>query len=117
MSDDKKRRLSKSNSKLQRILDELGPDLAQYFDDIRKPRMIKKNAEKNTSSFSSGDEVLLNNNYGIVIYGPYQSEFGKETYEIEIDGGEIVTVEYDGTNIEKYSHQEQYDDEDDDFFN
>ena len=116
MFNDNRKRLSGSNKKLQKILEDLGPELAQYFEDVKKPRMIKKSDLNSEPLFSLGDEVDVDGIYGVITYGPYKSHNNKETYEVEIDGGDIITVTYNGKNIKKYIYAIETEETDDDFF-
>ncbi|AEO93283.1 gp12 [Bacillus phage G] len=82
----------------------LDPDLREYFDDgnrLLKTKSTKKKRKKK-ASFTIGDQVEVNDSYGTVIFGPYESETGKDTYEIECEDGSIVTSEDDGVSIKVY---------------
>ena len=109
------KRLSRQENKLEKIMKELGPELSEYFCDSKLTRMLKGEKSNRKNAFSVGDEVCVNGMYGIVTYGPYHLNSKRDTYEIEIDGGEIITVENNGKNIEKYTHIEEIEEEDDFF--
>lgn len=81
----------------------LDPDLREYFDDGRllKSKSTRKKRKKK-ANFTIGDQVEVNNSYGTIIYGPYDSENGKDMYEIECEDGGMVTAEDDGVSIKTY---------------
>lgn len=107
MRDDRNKRLYTPNEKIKKIMEELGPDLMEYFDDISKPKKLKKKGNLR-ARFSIGDIVTINDTHGTVIYGPYKSDSNKETYEIEMEDGDILTVEDNGKNIVKYTYVEDF---------
>jgi hypothetical protein len=113
MFDDREKRLVTSNEKIKKIMDELGPELMEYFDDIRKPRKLKKKSS-DVSKFKVGDLVTVGCLYGTIIYGPYKLTSGVNNYEVEIEDGEIITVEDIGDNIVKYVQLEEHEDIDED---
>lgn len=116
--DKKSRRLidqySNDNIDDMSFLMSLDPDLREYFDDGRlvKSKKSKKKRSKK-ANFVIGDQVEVNNTYGTIIYGPYDSDEGKDTYEIECEDGGIVTANDDGNSIKVYIApiEEQEDDD------
>ena len=85
----------------------------EYFDDIRKPRKLKKTSQKN-ANFFVGDIVTVGGSHGTVIYGPYVGDNNKATYEVEMEDGDIITIIDDGKSIVKYSSPENLIDIDED---
>ena len=92
----------------------LDPDLREYFDDGRllKSKQTKKKRKKK-ANFITGDQVEINNSYGTIIYGPYDSENGKDMYEIECEDGSMITAEDDGVSIKIYVAPIEEPDDDD----
>ena len=114
MEDYRKKRLHGSDDTLNKIIEELGPEMMEYFNDIRKPKKLKRKSNSK-KSFSLGEFVTVRGSHGTIIYGPYNSNSQKETYEVEMEDGEIITVEDDGKYIVKYAHVEEEVEKDDDF--
>jgi hypothetical protein len=115
MEDYRKKRLYNPDDKIKAIMQELGPEMMEYFDDIRKPKKLKRKSNSK-SSFSLGEIVTVKGSHGTIIYGPYKSDSKKDTYEVEMEDGDIITVEDDGKSMVKYSHvEEKTEEEDDDF--
>lgn len=81
----------------------LDPDLREYFDDIGTNKSNNsKLKRKKKANFSIGDEVEISDGFGTIILGPYTSDKGSNTYEIECENGDFVTVEDDGEAIKIY---------------
>lgn len=80
----------------------LDPDLREYFDDVRLVKSTSKSTRKKKANFSIGDQVEVNASYGTIILGPYNSDNGKDTYEIECEDGGMITAEDDGNSIKIY---------------
>lgn len=114
----KKQRLSGQYNDSMNDMDflaSLDPDLREYFDDTRLLKSKStKSKRKKKSNFSIGDQVEVKNTYGTIIYGPYDSENNKNTYEIECEDGSMITAEDDGFSIKAYiaPEPEKEDDED-----
>jgi hypothetical protein len=117
MIDDRRKRLYTPNEKIKKMMEELGPELIQYFDDIGKTKKLKRQSSK-SSSFSIGDMVSINNDYGTIIYGPYKSEKNIDRYEVEMESGEIISIDDDGNKIVKYNAEDSVvsDEDTDDIF-
>lgn len=123
---DKEQRLRKSYdnydtmddsfSRKARMFGDLDPDLKEFFDDIRlvkKKKTTKKKKKK--ANFAVGDQVEIRGVFGTIIYGPYSSENGKDSYEIETEEGGITTAEDDGSSIQMYIPPVEETEEDDIF--
>lgn len=97
-----------------KMFGDLDPDLKEYFDDIRlvkKNKTTKKKTKK--ANFAIGDQVEVRGVFGTIIYGPYASENGKDSYEIETEEGGITTAEDDGVLIKAYVPPVEEKEEDD----
>ncbi len=115
MVDDRNRRLMSPNEKLKKIMDELGPDMMEYFEDISRVRRVKK-AKSSKNTFDIGEIVKVGDNHGTVIYGPYKMNSKFNNYEIEMENGDIVTIQDDGHSVTKYTPVEIEKEEDVDDF-
>ena len=107
------KRLYTPNQRMKKMLEYLGPEMMEYFDDLRPSKKLKKK-DNVKGNFSVGEIVTVGNSHGTIIYGPYKAENKKVQYEIEMEDGDIITVEDDGEKIVKYASQEE-DIEEDDF--
>lgn len=97
-----------------KMLEDLDPDLREYFNEARLVKSTKtKKQRKKKARFSIGDQVEVNNVYGTIIYGPYPSDKGKDTYEIECENGDIITAEDDGVSIKAYVPPVEKEEDDD----
>lgn len=89
-------------SRADKAMASLDPDLYEFFDDMRLGKSKKKKTSKKKGKFAIGDNVNVAGTFGTVIYGPYQSDSGKDTYEIETEDNGIITAEDDGKSISVY---------------
>lgn len=94
------------------FLNDLDPELINYIKDSRLVK-LKKSKKKKKANFNIGDSVEIKDNYGTIIYGPYESENGKDNYEIECENGEIITAEDNGVSIKRYIPPIEEEDDDD----
>lgn len=102
-----KQRLKKSLSEEEReLMRDLGPDFYEYFSDSRlgkKDTTKTKGKRKIKPRFAIGDQVEVNGQgFGMVILGPYDGVYGANTYEIELESGEIIAQADDGKSISVY---------------
>lgn len=107
----KRNRLAGSNnfndldfvSRADKAMEGLDPDLYEFFDDMRLGKSKKKTkTKKKKAKFAVGDTVNVKDTFGTIIYGPYQTDSGIDTYEIETEDGKIITSEDDGFSISVY---------------
>lgn len=90
-------------SRADKAMEGLDPDLYEFFDDMRLGKSKKKSkVKKKKARFAVGDSVNVGETFGTIIYGPYHTESGIDTYEIETEDGKIITSEDDGTAISIY---------------
>lgn len=96
------------------FLNDIDPELSEYLNGSRLLKSTDQNkSRKKKASFSIGEHVEIDNKYGTIIYGPYHSDNGEDTYEIECEDGDIVTAEDNGS-IEIYVPPVEEKEEDDD---
>ena len=105
MRDDRMKRLNNGENQENKKLEEIDHELMSYIEDLRRKKKLKKKNNEN-KKFSVGEIVTVKGNHGTIIYGPYKSHTKKEKYEIEMEDGDILTVEDDGQSIIKYTQIE-----------